>query len=209
MERKSLDRPDETRPFKDGKGKLEVVTVGDRTFGRGIFEPGWRWSEHVKPIAGTPSCQAAHTGYVLEGRMVVKMDDGTQVEYGPGDAFYMPPGHDAWIVGDKRCVLIDFTGVAKYAKPAWDNPKTRRGWRWGPKTREEDMSRKFIDCREFPSQVNCTIALSADSEAELLEAAVQHAVAVHGHQDTPDLRAMIRSAMKDGTPPLAVPGRAA
>jgi quercetin dioxygenase-like cupin family protein len=118
MERKPFDKPDETRPFKNGKGKLEVVTVGDHTLGRGVFEPGWRWSEHVKPIAGTPSCQAAHTGYVLEGRMVVKMDDGAQVEYGPGDAFYMPPGHDAWIVGDKRCVLIDFTGVAKYAKPA-------------------------------------------------------------------------------------------
>ena len=108
----------ETRAFKDGKGRLEVVTLGDHTFGRGIFEPGWRWSEHVKPIAGTPSCQAARTGYVLEGRMVVKMDDGTQVEDGPGDAFHMPPSHDAWIVGDKRCVLIDFTGVAKYAKPA-------------------------------------------------------------------------------------------
>jgi len=95
-----------------------LQTLGDHTFGRGVFEPGWRWSQHVKPIAGTPSCQAAHTGYVLEGRMAVKMDDGTQVEYGPGDAFHMPPGHDAWIVGDKRCVLIDFTGVAKYAKPA-------------------------------------------------------------------------------------------
>ncbi len=118
LECKHLDKPDETRPFKDGKGKVEVVTVGDRTFGRGVFEPGWRWSEHVKPLAGTPSCQAAHTGYVVEGHMAVKMDDGTQVEYGPGDAFYMPPGHDAWIVGNKQCVLIDFTGVAKYAKPA-------------------------------------------------------------------------------------------
>jgi quercetin dioxygenase-like cupin family protein len=118
MERKSLSKPDEARPFKDGKGMVEVITVGDHTFGRGIFEPGWRWSEHVKPIVGTPSCQAAHTGVVLEGRMAVKMNDGTQMEYGPGDAFFMPPGHDAWIVGDKRCVLIDFTGVAKYAKPA-------------------------------------------------------------------------------------------
>jgi quercetin dioxygenase-like cupin family protein len=118
LERKHIDKPDETRLFKDGKGKLDVVTVGDHTFGRGVFEPGWRWSQHVKPIAGTPSCQAAHTGYVLEGHMIVKMDDGAQVEYGPGDAFFMPPGHDAWIVGDERCVLIDFTGVAKYAKPA-------------------------------------------------------------------------------------------
>jgi quercetin dioxygenase-like cupin family protein len=116
LERKSFNSPEETRPFNDKKGKVDIVSVGDHTMGRGIFEPGWRWSEHVKPIAGTPSCQAAHTGYVLEGRMAVRMDDGSEVEYGPGDAFYMPPGHDAWIVGDKRCVLIDFTGVAKYAK---------------------------------------------------------------------------------------------
>jgi predicted small metal-binding protein len=69
------------------------------------------------------------------------------------------------------------------------------------------MGRKFIDCREIPSEMNCTIALSADSETELLEAAVQHAVAVHKHQDTPDLRKMIKSAMKDGTPPVAAPSR--
>jgi predicted small metal-binding protein len=70
------------------------------------------------------------------------------------------------------------------------------------------MGRKFIDCREFPSEMNCTIALSADSEAELLEAAVQHAVKTHGHQDTPELRNMIRGAIKDGTPPLQAPQRA-
>jgi quercetin dioxygenase-like cupin family protein len=118
LERKSLNSPEESRPFKDGKGKLEVVVVGGQTVGRGIFEPGWRWSEHVKPIAGTASCQAAHTGYIVEGRMVVRMDDGSEVEYGPGDAFYMPPGHDAWIVGDQRCVAIDFTGMGSYAKPS-------------------------------------------------------------------------------------------
>jgi predicted small metal-binding protein len=71
------------------------------------------------------------------------------------------------------------------------------------------MGRKFIDCREFPSEMNCTIALSADSEAELLEAAVQHAVAVHGHQDTGELRAQIKGAMKDGTPPVTAPPRSA
>jgi predicted small metal-binding protein len=70
---------------------------------------------------------------------------------------------------------------------------------------EKIMSRKFIDCRAFPSEMNCTIALSADSEAELLEAAVQHAVAVHKHEDTPDLRQMIKGAMKDGTPPIEPP----
>ena len=118
LEQKSLDNPDEVRPFRDGKGQAEIVTVGETILGRGIFEPGWIWSEHVKPIAGSPSCQSGHTGYVVEGRMVVKMDDGAEVEFGPGDAFYMPPGHDAWTVGDERCVLIDVTGFGKYAKPA-------------------------------------------------------------------------------------------
>lgn len=117
LEKKSLDKPDEIRPFKDGKGRMAVFIVGNQTVGRGEFEPGWRWSEHVKPIVGTDSCQAAHTGFMLEGRMVVKMNEGQEIEYGPGDVFYMPPGHDAWVVGDKRCVLFDVTGVAKYAKP--------------------------------------------------------------------------------------------
>ena len=69
------------------------------------------------------------------------------------------------------------------------------------------MGRKFIDCREFPSEMNCTLALSADNEDELLEAAVQHAITVHGHEDTPDLRTMIRTAMRDGTPPVEAPSR--
>ena len=115
--RKPAASADETRPFKDGKGKLHVFMLGEHVLGRGEFEPGWRWSEHVKPIAGTDSCQAAHTGVVLQGRMIVRMNDGEQLEFGPGDMFYMPPGHDAWVVGDERCVLIDATGVAKYAKP--------------------------------------------------------------------------------------------
>ena len=118
LERKPLSNPDETRPFKDNKGMAEIVTVGNITLGRGTFEPGWVWSEHVKPVAGTDSCQAAHTGYVLQGRMVVKMDDGSEEEFGPGDAFYMPSGHDAWIVGDEACVLIDVTGFGQYAKPS-------------------------------------------------------------------------------------------
>ena len=111
--RKVKGSPDETRLFKDGKGKMEVFFLGDSTVGRGEFEPGWRWSQHVKPIAGSPSCQATHTGYVLEGRMVVKMDDGAEAEYGPGDFFCMPAGHDAWIVGDKRCVIAGFHGCCK------------------------------------------------------------------------------------------------
>lgn len=112
---KSLDNPDETRPFAD-KGKMQVVHLGEITVGRGTFEPGWRWSEHVKPLAGTDSCQVQHLGYVLSGRMRVRMDDGTEVEVGPGDAVSIPPGHDAWTVGDEPCTLVDFGGVKGYAQ---------------------------------------------------------------------------------------------
>jgi quercetin dioxygenase-like cupin family protein len=78
--------------------------------------PGWKWSEHVRPIAKTDSCQAAHTGYFVSGRMKVVMDDGQEMEYGPGDFAIMAPGHDAWIVGDEPCVVIDWQGYADYAK---------------------------------------------------------------------------------------------
>ena len=89
---------------------------GGLTIGRATYEPGWRWSENVKPLAGTDSCQVDHIGYMLEGRMALRMDDGTEREFGPGDAFHMPPGHDAWIVGDERCVLVDFGGLKGYAQ---------------------------------------------------------------------------------------------
>jgi quercetin dioxygenase-like cupin family protein len=114
VEVKPLSAPDETRPFAD-KGQAEVVRVGGTTILRGTFEPGWRWSQHVKPLAGTASCQAAHTGYVVSGRMHIRMDDGTEQEMGAGDAVYLPAGHDAWIVGDEPCVFIDFT-APDYAK---------------------------------------------------------------------------------------------
>jgi quercetin dioxygenase-like cupin family protein len=103
LETKSLDSPDETRPFE--KGKAELVTLGGVTVGRGVLEPGWRWSEHVKPIAGTDSCQVTHTGYVISGRLKVVMDDGSEGEAGPGDAYVIPAGHDAWVVGDQTFIL--------------------------------------------------------------------------------------------------------
>ena len=81
---KNFDSPDETRPF-EGNGKADVVNIGGQTVGRGIFEPGWRWSNNVKPIAGTDSCQVAHLAYVLSGRMGIRMEDGSEVEVGPGD----------------------------------------------------------------------------------------------------------------------------
>jgi quercetin dioxygenase-like cupin family protein len=113
---KNLGSPDETRPFA-AKGRAEVVSVGGTTILRGTFEPGWRWSEHVKPLAGTDSCRTGHTGYVVSGRMHVRMDDGTEREIGPGDAVRIAPGHDAWIVGDEACVFIDFT-APDYARQA-------------------------------------------------------------------------------------------
>ena len=114
--RKSFDTPDETRPFEQATGRLEVVNTDGGVVGRATFEPGWQWSKHVKPIAGTKSCQAAHTGYFVSGRMRVRMDDGEEIEYGPGDFAAMAPGHDAWIVGDEHCVVIDWEGFGEYAK---------------------------------------------------------------------------------------------
>ena len=114
---KSLDQPDETRSTAD-KGRIELVQLGEVTVGRATFEPGWTWSEHVKPLAGTELCEATHTGYVISGRHAVRMGDGTEVELGPGDAFVIGPCHDAWVIGEEPCVSLDFSGLADYAKGA-------------------------------------------------------------------------------------------
>jgi hypothetical protein len=115
LEIKNVASPDETRSFVD-KGGAAVVNVGGHTALFGTLEPGWRWSEHVKPIAGTDSCQAGHLLYCLSGRMKIVMDDGTEGEMGPGDMAYIAPGHDAWTVGDEACVGVDFGSIAEYAK---------------------------------------------------------------------------------------------
>ena len=116
-QRKGFKSPDETRAFK-GKGKLELVKFGDTPFARATFEPGWRWSENVKPIAQTDSCQTNHLGYVLEGRMHIKHNDGTEIDVGPGDAFVVAPGHDAWVVGNDACIALDVNpSILAYAKP--------------------------------------------------------------------------------------------
>jgi quercetin dioxygenase-like cupin family protein len=111
---KPMEQPDEVRPTAD-RGQLELVSLGQTMLGRATFQPGWRWSEHVKPIAGTDLCQATHVGYVVEGRQAVRMSDGTEVELSAGDAFLIGPGHDAWVVGDEPCVTIDFVGGADFA----------------------------------------------------------------------------------------------
>jgi len=104
----------ETRSFD--KGKLEVVQVGEATVSRATLQPGWKWSECVKPIAGTSTCEVEHRGYVVSGRLLVRMDNGTETEIGAGDAYSIDPGHDAWVVGEEAYVGIDFSpGMAKYA----------------------------------------------------------------------------------------------
>ena len=113
LTRKSFDKPDEVRPFDGGTGQLEVINTDGGAVGRATFLPG---GAAVKPIAKTDSCQAAHTGYFVSGRMRVVMDDGEEMEYGAGDFAVMEPGHDAWIVGDEACVVIDWQGFTDYAK---------------------------------------------------------------------------------------------
>jgi quercetin dioxygenase-like cupin family protein len=117
MKIQRFSAPDETRPFLD-KGRMEILRIGDAVVGRGIFEAGWRWSKHVKPIAQTASCEAAHSGYVLSGRMRVVMDDGQEAEIAPGDFVTIPPGHDAWTVGTEPCIFLDLSGSADYAVSA-------------------------------------------------------------------------------------------
>jgi hypothetical protein len=114
LTKRSFNQPDEIRPF-EARGHLDVIDLGG-VIGRGVFEPGWRWSVDVKPIAGTDSCMAAHAGYVVSGSIHVVMDSGDEIDYGPGDLMLCPPGHDAWTVGDEACVMIDWTGYTDYAK---------------------------------------------------------------------------------------------
>ena len=112
---KSFDSPDETRPF-EGKGQADVVEVGGHGVARATFEPGWKWSTNLKPIAKTDSCQVSHLGYCVSGRMKVYMDDGSEQEVGPGEAAAIPPGHDAEVIGDEPCIWIDFGEISEYAK---------------------------------------------------------------------------------------------
>jgi hypothetical protein len=114
MQKKNLSTADEVRKFP--KGLLELVTLGGVTFGRGTFEPGWRWSTSVKPLAKTHSCEAPHLQYHISGRLSVRMDDGSEAEFGPGDVSLLPPGHDAWVVGNEPVVVIDISGMVNYAK---------------------------------------------------------------------------------------------
>ncbi len=108
IQRKNLDQPDDVRAFP--KLVVHLVQVGSLAVGRGVVEPGWRWSTHVRPYAGTASCQVHHVQMLLSGRFRVEMDDGETMELVPDDVADIPAGHDAWVVGDEPAVIIDFYG---------------------------------------------------------------------------------------------------
>jgi hypothetical protein len=110
----SFGSPDEVREFPHGRA--EIVKVGDVEIGRLILEPGWRWSNDVKPIAGTDLCEAPHMQYHVSGRIHVRMGDGSEFEAGPGDVTSLPQGHDAWVVGDEPAVVVDWYGASNYAR---------------------------------------------------------------------------------------------
>jgi quercetin dioxygenase-like cupin family protein len=113
---KSADTPDEVRPFAGESGHMDVVHLPGLDVGRGTFEPGWRWSENVKPIAGTESCQLSHVGYAVSGRITIRLPDGREETIGPGESYTIPPGHDGWVEGNEPFVGIELMSAEQFAK---------------------------------------------------------------------------------------------
>lgn len=126
--RKSVNNPDEITHL--GKGKLEIVNLEGTIIGRVTLKPGWRWSHDARPVIGTASCPSHHTQFILSGRLMIQMEDGSQLELQAGDAAVIPPGHDSWVIGDEPCILIDFTGLEEYTQSAqtnrWENESEER-----------------------------------------------------------------------------------
>jgi len=118
IEARGFDSPDETRT--PDKTRVDVVRMGSTTAARYTFEPGWKWSECVKPVVGTDTCQVRHVGVIQSGRLHVKHDDGSEGDAGPGDAYVIEPGHDAWVVGDETVVAFEFESrsAEEYASSA-------------------------------------------------------------------------------------------
>jgi hypothetical protein len=117
IQTRNFDSPDETR--SPDKTKVDVVRLGDTTAARLAFDSGWRWSDCVKPVVGTDSCQLRHVGVAAAGRMVVRHEDGTEIEIGAGEAYVIEPGHDAWVLGDEGFVGYEFESrsAEEYAQP--------------------------------------------------------------------------------------------
>lgn len=116
LEINDFSAPDDVRR-PDPTVTVEVVKLAGGEVGRYTFQPGWRWSEHIRPVVGGDSCQTDHVGFVVSGRMGVSTDDGDTGEVGAGDVYRIPPGHDGWVVGDEPVVVVEFQGAASYAKP--------------------------------------------------------------------------------------------
>ncbi len=113
---KNFANPDDTVAFP--KGSVTTVAIGEMVVARAVQEPGWRWSDHNRPTVGTPSCQFHHVGVVLSGQTRIRMDDGTELDLKLGDVFDIPPGHDAWTLGDEPAVAVVWGGVPGFGKPA-------------------------------------------------------------------------------------------
>ena len=108
---KRFDQPDEITNF--AKGKFEKITINNMVLGRATYQPGWKWSECIKPTVGGESCQAGHVGVVISGGMKCIHDDGSELEVGPGDAYYFAPGHDGWVLGEEPCVVYEIVEGGK------------------------------------------------------------------------------------------------
>ncbi len=112
LEKKNLSQPDEVRTSE--KGRMELVTLGDITIGRATLQPGWKWSTSMKPLFNHDSCQASHLQYHVSGRLHVVMEDGSEEEFVSGDVSLIPPGHDAWVVGEDPVIVIELSGLVHY-----------------------------------------------------------------------------------------------
>jgi len=114
LDTRNMDAPDEVRTLPNTS--IHIAKFDGHTVGRFTFEPGWKWSENVKPMVGTQTCQAYHVGFCSEGRLQVEAEDGSTIEIGPGDSYAIPPGHNAWVLGDERFVGLEFMSAAEYGK---------------------------------------------------------------------------------------------
>ena len=156
---RSFGSPDETRSFANGKA--EILRVGDSDIGRLILQPGWRWSNDVKPLAGTESCEAPHFQYHISGRLAVRMDDGTEFIAGPGDVTSLPKGHDAWVVGDEPVVVVDWYGASNYAKADWILALSNLRFRSGTRLAILKSSRRKASKRWTSTCAICSLICSA------------------------------------------------
>lgn len=111
LQKKNFNQPDEIRTPPNAR--MEIVKFGDMSIVKTVFEPGWQWSKDIRPLAGTESCQVTHFGYVLSGHAHIKMDDGSELDVGPGDVVINPAGHDGWVVGDEQYVFLDFQDASR------------------------------------------------------------------------------------------------